>query len=62
MTPYDMDFSDSWNWKAISNPDFYGRADKIMPQVLGATETATVSSTQSFPLKTLKIIQVLHRV
>lgn len=59
MTPYGLDIPDAWNWNAISNPDIYGKINKILPQVLDTTETATASTTQIFQLRTLKIIQVL---
>lgn len=54
MTPNDMDFSCPGNWKAISNPDIHGRVDKIMLQVLGTMETATVSTTRIFSIKNLE--------
>lgn len=57
-----MDFSDSRNWKAISTPDIYGRADKTMPQALGMSDRATASTTQIFQLGTAKIIQVFSWV
>lgn len=46
MTPYDLDFSDTWKRKVIYNSNIYEGVDKIMPWVLDTTGMAAAPTTQ----------------